>query len=66
MPMMHVEMFEGRTQEQKRELVRELTRAFVNTCGGRPEGIHVVLREVSKEDWGVGGELAVDKSTGKK
>ena len=31
MPVIRVEMFK-RTQEQKRNLARELTEAFVNTC----------------------------------
>lgn len=61
MPIIRVEMFEGRTREQKRELVRELTGAFVRTCGGKAEGLHVVINDVLKEDWGSGGELCADK-----
>lgn len=61
MPIIRVEMFEGRTRDQKRELVKELTEAFVRTCGGRPDGLHVVITDVAKEDWGSGGELCADK-----
>ncbi|MGB0508255.1 MAG: 2-hydroxymuconate tautomerase [Pikeienuella sp.] len=61
MPIIRVEMFEGRTRDQKRELVKELTEAFVRTCGGRPDGLHVVITDVAKEDWGSGGELSADK-----
>ena len=41
MPVIRVEMFK-RTQEQKRNLVRELTEAFVNTCGGNKEAIKIL------------------------
>jgi len=61
MPIIRVEMFKGRSQEQKRALVRELTDGFVRTAGGRAEAIQVVITEVDKEDWGSGGELAIDK-----
>ena len=61
MPIIRVEMFEGRTREQKRALVKELTEGFCRASGGRPEGIHIVITEVAKEDWGSGGELCADK-----
>ena len=37
MPIIRVEMFAGRTEEQKRALVKELTDGFVRTAGGDPE-----------------------------
>jgi 4-oxalocrotonate tautomerase len=53
-------MLTGRSRDQKRALVKELTDAFVRTCGGKPEGLQIVIQEVVKEDWGVGGALVVD------
>ena len=50
MPVIRVEMFK-RTQEQKRNLARELTEAFVNTCGGNKEAIKILITEVDKNDW---------------
>ena len=61
MPIIRVEMFAGRTEKQKRALVRELTDAFVNTAGGTPESVNVVITDVDKSDWGSGGELCSDK-----
>ena len=61
MPIIRVEMFAGRTEQQKRELVRELTDAFVNAAGGTPESVNVVITDVDKSDWGSGGELCSDK-----
>lgn len=61
MPIIRVEMFKGRSREQKRALVKELTDGFIRTCGGKPEGVHIVIADVDKGDWGSGGELMADK-----
>lgn len=62
MPIIRVEMYKGRDREKKRALVKALTEAFVSTCGSTPDQVHIVLKEVDKEDWGVGGQLVVDRS----
>ena len=46
MPMIRVEMFEGRTDEQKRALVDKLTDAFVDAAGGSREAVDVILYDV--------------------
>ncbi len=61
MPMIRVEMFAGRTAEQKRALVKELTDAFVRTAGGTPESVQIVLSDVEKGDWASAGQLFSDK-----
>ena len=60
MPVIRVEMFK-RTQEQKRNLARELTEAFVNTCGGNKEAIKILITEVDKNNWASGGIITADK-----
>ena len=60
MPIIRVEMFK-RTQEQKRELVRELTDAFVKTCGGKKDSIKILITEVDENDWALGGIITADK-----
>lgn len=61
MPMIRVEMFAGRTAEQKRALVKELTEAFVRAAGGTPESVQIVLTDVEKENWAGAGVLYSDK-----
>lgn len=61
MPIIRVEMFSGRSRDQKRELVKELTEGFVRACGGTSAGLTVVITDVEKEDWGSAGELCADK-----
>ncbi len=60
MPVIRVEMFK-RTQEQKRDLARELTEAFVRTCGGNKEAIKILITEVDKNNWASGGVISADK-----
>ena len=60
MQVIRVEMFK-RTQEQKKQLVKELTEAFVNTCGGNKEAIKILITEVEESNWSSGGVLTSDK-----
>lgn len=61
MPTIRVEMFEGRTPEQKREFVKAVTEATVKTLGSSPEAVDVILSEVKKSDWASGGVLWSEK-----
>ena len=64
MSLIQVQMFSGRTPEQKRNLVRALTDAFVQTVGSTPDAVDVILTDVEKSDWAQGGELFSDKVLG--
>lgn len=61
MPTIHVEMFEGRTPEQKRNLVKAITQAVVDTLGGKPEAVDIILTDIKRENWATGGELWSEK-----
>jgi 4-oxalocrotonate tautomerase len=61
MPIIRIEMFKGRSREQKRELARELTDTFVRVAGGKPESVTIVIQDVAKEDWAAAGVLMADK-----
>lgn len=61
MPMIHVEMFAGRTVEQKKALVKALTEAFVSTAGSTPESVQIILKDVPKNEWATAGVFASDK-----
>jgi 4-oxalocrotonate tautomerase len=57
MPTYHIEMFEGRTPEQKTKLVAEITRVTVEVLGGSPESVDIIINEVKRENWATGGRL---------
>ena len=60
MSIIRVEMFK-RTKDEKRNLARVLTEAFVNTCGGNKDAIKILITEVDKNDWTSGGIITADK-----
>lgn len=45
MPMIQCDIREGRTEEQKRALAREITRVVNETIGAPVEYIYVLIRE---------------------
>jgi len=55
MPFLQVTLLEGRTVEQKHDLIRRLTDATAEALGGDPARIRVAIYEVSADDWGIGG-----------
>jgi len=61
MPIIRVEMFEGRTIEQKRELTEVFTREMARICKTDAASIYIVFEDVKKENWGAGGKLCSDK-----
>ena len=61
MPFINVKMIEGRTTDQKRELAKALTDAIVEICGAKREGTTVVIEDLAKEDWAVGGVTVADR-----
>lgn len=60
MPTLHVELFAGRTVEQKRACAAALTEAVVKTLGASPESVDVIFHDVQRQDWATGGRLWSD------
>ena len=61
MPIIRVEMFTGRTDEQKKILVKELTDSFIKSCGGNREAVEVIITDIEQKNWGKAGELYSNK-----
>ena len=60
MPTIHVELFAGRTVDQKRALAQALTEATVRTLGGSAASVDVIFTDVQRHDWATGGQLWSD------
>jgi 4-oxalocrotonate tautomerase len=58
MPIITVQMIEGRTDEQRASLIQELTLAANRAIDAPPESVRVVLVEIPSKNWGVGGQTA--------
>ena len=57
MPTYHVEMMEGRTLEQKKKLVTDMTRVSVEVLGGAAESVDIIITDIKRENWATGGKL---------
>ncbi|HXV45524.1 MAG TPA: 2-hydroxymuconate tautomerase family protein [Nitrososphaera sp.] len=60
MPVIQITMSAGRTVEQKRELVKVLTREAARILNAREETVRILIYEVSKENWGNAGVLGLN------
>lgn len=60
MPVIQVTMSQGRTVEQKRELVQVLTREAARILKTKENAVRVLIYEVSGENWGNAGVLGAD------
>ena len=60
MPTIRIEMFEGRTVEQKRALAAAITEACVKTIGASPASVDILMFDIAKQDWATGGTLWSD------
>ncbi|WP_057765345.1 2-hydroxymuconate tautomerase [Companilactobacillus tucceti] len=61
MPLVHIELIEGRSQEQLKSMVEDVTEAISKNVGAPKENIHVVLNEMKKDRYAVGGVLKSDE-----
>ncbi len=62
MPTLRVELFEGRTPQQKAALAKELTDACVRVLGGSAAGVDVLFFDIARHDWASGGSLWSEKA----
>jgi len=60
MPVIQITISQGRSVEQKRELIRVLTRETASIMNTEEEKVRILIYEVSKENWGNAGVLGLD------
>lgn len=65
MPTVRIELFEGRTPQQKAALVREITEACERVLGGSADSVDVLFFDIARHDWSTGGVLWSDKAAPK-
>ena len=60
MPLVTIKILEGRTVEQKRAMVRDVTDAIVKNIGCPPQAVTIDIVDLKKENVSEGGELFYD------
>lgn len=66
MPIISVKLLRGRTNDQKRALVKELAEGAIRALGVPEESIRVILSEVEMEHWGIGTKTKAEIEGSKK
>ncbi|MEM1658290.1 MAG: 2-hydroxymuconate tautomerase family protein [Candidatus Jordarchaeales archaeon] len=60
MPVVHVYVWTGFSNEAKKSVIKGITEVF-SKLGIPAEAVEVLIHEVPKEGWGVSGEPASEK-----
>jgi 4-oxalocrotonate tautomerase len=55
MPIAQINILEGRTDEQKEALIREVSEAIVRSLDAPIESVRVIINEMPKQHFGIGG-----------
>ena len=56
MAIIDVTLHEGRPREVKERIMMRLTQVLIEEIGAQPHQVRVVLREVKRENYAVGGK----------
>ncbi len=57
MPYVNVKVAGGLTKDQKEKIVEGITKLLEDVAGKPPSVTYVVIEEVERENWAVGGKL---------
>ncbi len=63
MPIINIDMISGRTINQKRDLVKEITKVVCKTIDTTPDRVKIKLSEMSPENYAISGQLIVDQDS---
>ena len=61
MPIVTIELIEGRTVDQKREIAKEITQVIKEVTQVPDDAIEVIFHDMKKENYAKGGKLFIDK-----
>jgi len=62
MPIVTVQLLEGRTHEQKKAMVEKVTKVVAETTNASPDNVKIIISEMSKNHFASAGVLASEKS----
>lgn len=66
MPIIQVNMLEGRTVAQKRAMIAAVTDAVVGSLGVKRETVRIMINEMQAEHFALGGVSAGEQPLGKR
>lgn len=60
MPIVVVNIKEGRTVEQKRAMVERMTQVICDTMEVKPATVRIIINDMKNENFAIGGTLVCD------
>ena len=60
MPIVNVQLFEGRPLGPRRALAKGLTEGTCRALGCTPDAVQIILTDIKKENWAEAGKLLSD------
>lgn len=60
MPFAQIYLLEGRSSEQKKAVIQEVTTALQRSLDAPVQNVRVWIHEVPKDSWGIAGVTARD------
>ena len=60
MPVVTVNMWTGRTIEQKKQIVEGIT-SVMTSIGIPQDAVEIIINDIPKHNWGIGGKLASEE-----
>lgn len=61
MPIVQIELLEGRTVEQKRAIADKVTKAIVESVNCPADAVSIIIRDMPRENYAKAGVLAADR-----
>ena len=58
MPVVKIDLWEGRDKETKRKLIQSISKTMSEVLGIPVERIQIIINDVSKDNWGLKGDQA--------
>lgn len=60
MPFAQIYMLEGRTEEQKRAVIKKVTQALMEAVDVPADRVRILIQDVPKTNWGIAGNTGKD------
>ncbi|MGG4454101.1 2-hydroxymuconate tautomerase [Brevibacillus porteri] len=63
MPLIQINLLQGRSPEQKEKLIYDVSRTVANILDAPIETVRVMINEMAPEHWGIAGESVKKRQT---
>ena len=60
MPVVTIELIEGRTIDQKREMAKRITDVIKEVAKVKEDAVEIIFHDMKKENYSKAGKLALD------